>query len=328
MAGFLPGIANSANPNQFFTGPLVGGKLRIYISGTSTPVTAYSDLALTDALPWPLLTDSAGRLPFFFLADGVYKVRLSSADGSYVAYDIDEIATVRQAAPTDVDPGDEVVASNGYQTGDYDWKPYNGTRDGWVRSNGGTIGSATSSATERANADCEDLFIELWTKYNNTQCPVEGGRGASAALDWAANKTIATFDMRCKGIIGCDGMGGTALGTLTGVPIVSGSLSSAGSVVGAPFHVLKSFELARVTPVFTGSNGPISISLPGVVSSPGGGYASDAGAGGNGYALNNLLIGTTGTGNFTPTGVVSGFGNDSPHNNTQLSVTVTWYVKL
>jgi len=66
-------------------------------------------------------------------------------------------------------------------TADPDWIMY--TADG-------TIGSATSSATIRANADCQDLFEFLWDTFSDSQCSVDTGRGGSAAADWAANKRI------------------------------------------------------------------------------------------------------------------------------------------
>lgn len=62
---------------------------------------------------------------------------------------------------------------------------------GWVMLDDGTIGSASSSATSRANADTSDLFTLLWTNISDTYAAVSGGRGASAAADFAANKTIA-----------------------------------------------------------------------------------------------------------------------------------------
>jgi microcystin-dependent protein len=62
---------------------------------------------------------------------------------------------------------------------------------GWVLMNDGTIGSASSGATTRANADTEALFTLLWTNTADAQCAVSTGRGASAAADFAANKTIA-----------------------------------------------------------------------------------------------------------------------------------------
>lgn len=88
---------------------------------------------------------------------------------------------------------------------------------GWVRCNGLTIGNASSSATERDNADTEDLFTFLWTHYADGVCPVGGGRGASAAADYAANKAIGLPDLRGRAFFGLDDMGGTAAGRLGAV---------------------------------------------------------------------------------------------------------------
>ncbi len=60
----------------------------------------------------------------------------------------------------------------------------------WVLMNDGTIGNAASGATTRANADTEALFTLLWTNIIDAWAPVSTGRGASAAADYAANKTI------------------------------------------------------------------------------------------------------------------------------------------
>ena len=61
---------------------------------------------------------------------------------------------------------------------------------GWVLANDGSIGSLSSGATNRANADTEPLYALLWGNISNTYCPVSTGRGASAAADFAANKTL------------------------------------------------------------------------------------------------------------------------------------------
>ena len=81
---------------------------------------------------------------------------------------------------------------------------------GWVKENGGTIGSATSGASTRANADTEALFTLLWTQFNNTLLPIQtsggvaGTRGASAAADFAANKRMPLFDSRTRFLRGGD----------------------------------------------------------------------------------------------------------------------------
>lgn len=63
---------------------------------------------------------------------------------------------------------------------------------------GGTIGDASSGASVRANADQENLFTFLWNNLADTQAPVSTGRGANAAADFAAHKTITLPDMRGK----------------------------------------------------------------------------------------------------------------------------------
>lgn len=63
---------------------------------------------------------------------------------------------------------------------------------GWALINADpfTFGSATSGANF-ANAVALALYTLIWTGVSNTFAPVSGGRGANAAGDFAANKTIA-----------------------------------------------------------------------------------------------------------------------------------------
>lgn len=116
---------------------------------------------------------------------------------------------------------------------------------GWVRLNGSTIGSATSGGLERANADCEDLFTLLWTYYSNSVCAVSTGRGASAAADWAANKTITVPDMRGRAPFGLNGMGAASTLRLGSVLTNSNTNGSSG---GTETHTLTSSELPANIP--------------------------------------------------------------------------------
>lgn len=67
---------------------------------------------------------------------------------------------------------------------------------GTVALNGTTVGSALSGATGRANGDTQALFELLWNRSDNTLLPIQDAsgsatsRGASAAVDFAANKRI------------------------------------------------------------------------------------------------------------------------------------------
>lgn len=69
--------------------------------------------------------------------------------------------------------------------------------EGYVRRNGLTIGNAGSGATERANADCAQLFAQIWNSTSNAGDFIiqdSGGtptvRGVSAAADFAAGKRM------------------------------------------------------------------------------------------------------------------------------------------
>ena len=86
--------------------------------------------------------------------------------------------------------GSQLTNVGAFSTGDVKLT-FKATADsGWVMMNDGTIGSASSAATTRANADCQNLFTLLWSNIADTYCSVSGGRGASALADWNANKTI------------------------------------------------------------------------------------------------------------------------------------------
>ena len=89
------------------------------------------------------------------------------------------------------------------------------SKSGWVMADAKTIGDGSSGASERANSDCSALFTLLWTNCADTYCPVLGGRGATAAADWAAHKVITLPDGRGRTLAGQDNMGGSAAGRIT-----------------------------------------------------------------------------------------------------------------
>lgn len=67
---------------QFFDvngDPLSGGLLYVYVAGTSTPATSYSDVGLTTPNANPIVLDSRGECDLY-LSDGVYKYVLKDAD--------------------------------------------------------------------------------------------------------------------------------------------------------------------------------------------------------------------------------------------------------
>lgn len=92
---------------------------------------------------------------------------------------------------------------------------------GYVLASGLTIGSATSGATGRANADTVNLYTLIWGSLANAQAPIEDSagtptiRGANAAADFTANKRLPVPDLRGRVSIGKDNMGGTAANRVT-----------------------------------------------------------------------------------------------------------------
>jgi hypothetical protein len=116
---------------------------------------------------------------------------------------------------------------------------------GWVMMNDGTIGDASSAASTRANADCQTLFILLWTNVLDTWAPVVGGRGASAAADWAAHKKL-TLPKALGRALAFAGAGSG----LTSRPL--------GSTAGAETHTLTAAEQASMS-----VSGSASVSVSG-----------------------------------------------------------------
>jgi len=114
--------------------------------------------------------------------------------------------------------------------------------DGWALLIGLTIGNAASGASERANADCEDLFTLLWDEYTDTECPVVGGRGGSAAADWAANKELTLIDYRGRNVVGQDVDNGAGFAGLLSVAGCGIDGKTLGTVVGTETYTLAAVE--------------------------------------------------------------------------------------
>jgi hypothetical protein len=228
MAGTLFGLGLSQQISADGV-PLSGALLYLYEENSSTPVTTYSDFSLSTEQTHPIEADSAGRLPQIWVEDGSYRARLTTSAGIEV-FDEASVTAIGASVTSGGSGGggSSVDATAIFQTGDPMWVPFSGSRTGWVRSNGRTIGSGSSAATERANADTQDLFEYLWNNFSNTLCAVSGGRGANATADFNANKTIALLDMRGQGAFGLDDMGNVA------ASIISGGTTGGASFLGVP----------------------------------------------------------------------------------------------
>lgn len=323
MSGTIFGLGLSQR-NKSTGKPESGWRLYIYQAGTNTPATAYKDTGLTAGQehPFPILADASGMMPAFWLADGSYRVRGTSSTGGNTFFDLPSVLAIGASSGSGGGGGGGTVDSTTiFNTGDVLWLDVSGTRTGWVRDNGRSIGSAVSGASERPNADCEALFEYLWTKYSDTICPVSTGRGGSAAADWAADKTITLPDKRGRSPFGLDDMGASAASRFTGVPFTTGNATTAGSVGGESTHTTTLTETpAHDHSGVTGDTQPTA-SFP---------YASgvvDAGT-----AI--TVIRVTDGGNTKDVTVqnhhhsIASAGSGQPHNNTPLLVVGTFFRKL
>ena len=251
------GTINYSLSQQFdqLGNPLSGCKLYFYVAGTTTVQLSYQDVALTIAHPWPLICDSAGRLPQFYLADGTIKIRLTSSTGVNQGYGgagtIDGITVI--GASSGSGSGTVVDPTTLVATGDLKFRYGTGALTGFVRANGRTIGSATSGASERANTDCQTLFEFLWTEDVNLV--VSTGRGASANADWVANKTIALPDYRGRVPAALDDMGNSAAGRLTATYFGVAATVLGAASTGLESRTLVTGNLPAYTPAGTNSSG-------------------------------------------------------------------------
>lgn len=208
-----------------------GAKVYFFDADTTTPRTTYSDAALSVPHAHPVVADANGIIPAIYLQYGDYRVRVTTS-ADVVLSDIDNIANPE---PPDSGGGGGIVVSEEqiFQTGDVKWSPRTGDITGFVPLNGESIGSASSGATGRANPDTEDLYTFLWNNVDNAYCAVSTGRGASAAADFAANKTIALPDARGRTLFGLDDMGNTAANVAQVSTTISTTNASASATVAS-----------------------------------------------------------------------------------------------
>ena len=193
------------------TGALArGAKAYFYAAGTSTPLTVYQDAALTTPWTSPVSAGSNGVIPPVYLPYADYRVRITTFTGSVIV-DADNIAN---PTPASGGGGGSTPANQIFNTGYIIATMGTGALDGFVRMNGRTIGSASSGGTERANADAQNLFLYLCSNLDDSIAAMGGGRGASCAADWAANKAIAVPSMQGRVQAGVDDMGSSAVNIL------------------------------------------------------------------------------------------------------------------
>lgn len=322
MAGTVPSLSLSTQFDK--NGELLrSGKIYWYQANTLTPQLAYADSGLTVALPNPYTLDGSARVPEFYCADGSIRVRVVDKNG-LVQIDAKSVLVIGPSSGGG--GGGSVDATAILQTGDVLWLDQSGARAGFVRDNGRTIGSVTSGASERANADCQPLFLFGWALGNARgwlagDWQVSGGFGANAAADWAADKQLILPDKRGFVSGGLDDMGNAAAGRFASVPVIAGAVTTPGSRLGEAVNTL---DITKIP-----SHGH------GVTDN--GHTHGERGDGGGGIG-NRIVLGL-GDGSNSPASVlttsssttgitINNAGGGGSHNNTPLTVLGTFYRKL
>lgn len=324
-AGTVPGFSLTPQFDNF--GKVMPGcKLFVIQAGTTaTPQLAYQDTALTVPLTNPLTCDASGRLPQWFVADGLIKVRVTDKNLTQIFVG-DNLLVVGASSGGGGGGGGAVDPTTIAATGDIKDVYGTGPITGWVRMNARTIGSASSGASERANSDAQALFVYLWN--SDATLVVPGGRGANAGADFAANKVITLPDQRGRARVGIDDMGGADSGRLGGGLLATCRLSL-GCGGGESSHSLIAGEIPNIAS--SGSNAlNLGVSVPSTANGNVVNNANNAGASG---AANSPVI-SSGWGTFSgwTQGInvtSNGTGGSAPtHNNMQPSLLTTSYIKL
>jgi hypothetical protein len=193
---------------------------------------------------------------------------------------------------------------------------------GWVMMNDGTIGSASSGASTRANADCQALFTLLYDNANDTNAPVLTSAGAAstraaqgtASAAWAANCRVTLTKQLGRAII----IAGAGSG------LTSRALGAFG---GEETHQLTLSE----TPSGITSSGSASLSVSATSSTAFAYNAASSSTGGGAfgfsYPQSYSFVSVTGTATGTVTVTSSNTGNGS-HNNMQPFTAWNVMVKL
>lgn len=314
----LPGIASTGTPfNIAFKLATAGNDLTVSRNGTDTIDGATSKVLSAANTGFQLIADTDGSpddwtsLEFGSVGDGtVTLAKLNSEVTPFLVPTGTVLDYSGSSAPT-----------------------------GYVLASGATIGNASSGATERANADTEDLFTLYWTDYSDTLLPIydSGGgastRGASAAADFAANKRLSIPDLRGRTVAGLDNMGGSAASRLTSTALTPDG-DTLGAAGGAQTHTLTAAELAAHshtsgTIAVSSSSGTHSHSIT-VTSGPAGSPNRVR----EGLNTNSGTYTTPTAGGHTHTSpAISGsVANNSPagsaHNNTQPTFVMNKIIKL
>lgn len=233
---FLPDSTASTTVDPpaegYFVRAKTGGGFDFALPSTtviSTPVSIAN--GGTGAITAPAALTSLGATPDTGpkVIDGKGDLLAGSADDTWVRVPVGadgSVLTANSSQPSGV----AWVATGAalFSTGDVKYTLKSTADSGWILLNDGTIGSGSSGATTRANADTEDLYTLIWNNCPDQWCPATGGRGANAAADFAANKPIGTPRVVGRTLSAWHPSSGAvtrAAGTNTGVDLTGDTLT-------------------------------------------------------------------------------------------------------
>ena len=203
--------------------------------------------------------------------------------------------------------------TDAFTTGDVKFTLKTTADSGWVMMNDGSIGNASSSATTRADADTESLFTLLWDNVSNTYAAVSGGRGGSAAADFAANKRINLTKTLGRAL--------AAAGAGSGL-----SNRALGETLGEEEHLLDWTEMPDHN--HSGTTGDQSADHTHQYDRGGTSGLSASAGGGTPLSTNVNTTSSGASGGHTHDFTTDGAGDDAPHNNMQPTAFLNVMVKL
>jgi hypothetical protein len=292
--------------------PYPGAKAYFYDASTGDPITVYREYSLATPHANPVEADGNGVFPGVYIdgTEDFYRFRVTTAAGVILSDD----AVIPNIGPSEGeggDPPEPVEASALAKTGDIKARYGTGTHVGWLPCNGLTMGSALSGANF-ASADNEALFVFLWQADDSLV--VVGGRGASAAADWTANKRLTLPDVRGRVLAGLDTMGNGAAGIFSGLDTIGEKLG--GSVT------LTSAQIPQITGT-TSSSGAHSHSS----ARPGSSNTTDTGSSRPFWQPNFDGTGTTSTDGAHTHTVTAGSASPTAVSTNAPSLGVSIYIK-
>lgn len=318
MAGIFPGVCGTQQ--QGISGEALSGAiLTVLNGGTQQLASLFQDIGLTIPSANPLKADTSGRLPYFYVADGVYRVRLTDKDGATDngGFDFPQVSSIG-ASVTGTPTSSSVDPTTIATTGDIKSRFESGLITGWVRMNARTIGKSGSGASEYAADDCQLLYVYLWTNFADAICPVTGGRGSNALADFQALKTIQLPDMRGKVVAGVDTMGNAAAGLLAGALFTQGNSAAVASTGGEGSHKLVTGEIPNHNHTLHDPKHHHSTVTARVDLAGGGGTTGLTNNGAGAFDTPDALTGIS----------IDAVGGDGTHNTMPPFALVTWYIKL